>query len=444
MPLAIEAIHAREVLDSRGQPTVEVEVALTGGWSGRAIVPSGASTGRHEALELRDGDRHRYRGRGVLQAVHNVNEIIAPELKGADANEQQEIDGRLIALDGTPNKSRLGANALLGVSLGVARAVAAAREAPLWLSLGGDRAHVLPLPMVNIISGGLHAGQNLDFQDFLVMPVGAETYGQALAMSVAVYQSTRELLADRGLSTLKADEGGFGPALSGHRAALDILLEAVERAHYQPGKDIAFAIDVAATHFFDGERYQLTTEGEAYDATSLVELLAGWVAQYPIVSIEDGLAEDDWEGWKTLTARLGGAVQLIGDDLFTTNPERVQRGIGEGVANAVLVKMNQIGTLTETLQVVELAQRAGYRSVISARSGESEDSSIADIAVATTAGQIKIGSVAQSERLAKYNQLLRIEEELGDRAVFAGRKELSAISYQLSAGRQQKPPQAPA
>jgi enolase len=424
MPLAIEAIRAREVLDSRGQPTVEVEIALTGGWSGRAIVPSGASTGRHEALELRDGDLHRYRGRGVLQAVHNVNEIIAPELKGADANEQQEIDGRLVALDGTANKSRLGANALLGVSLGVARAVAAAREKPLWLSLGGDRAHVLPLPMVNIISGGLHAGQNLDFQDFLVVPVGADTYSRALAMSVDVYQSTRELLAERGLSTLKADEGGFGPALAGNRAALDLLLEAVERAGYQPGKDIGFAIDVAATHFFDGERYRLATEGEVYDAPSLVELLAGWVKRYPIVSIEDGLAEDDWEGWKTLTARLGGSVQLIGDDLFTTNPERLDRGIGEDVANAVLVKMNQIGTLTETLQVVDLAKRAGYRTVISARSGESEDSSIADIAVATNAGQIKIGSIAQSERLAKYNQLLRIEEQLGDRAVFAGRKEL--------------------
>jgi enolase len=416
MALSIESVHAREVLDSRGQPTVEVEVTIAGGWSGRAIVPSGASTGRHEALELRDGDLRRYRGRGVRWAVRNVNETIAPELIGADANDQGSIDGRLIALDGTANKSRLGANALLGVSLGVARAVAAARSKPPWLSLGGDGAHVLPLPMVNIISGGLHAGQNLDFQDYLVVPVGAETYGQALEMSIDVYRCTRELLTERGLSTLKADEGGFGPALSGNVAPLDLLMEAVERARYEPGKDIAFAIDVAATHFFDGERYRLTTEGKDYDAPALVDLLATWVERYPIVSIEDGLAEDDWAGWKTLTNRLGNAVQLIGDDLFTTNPARVERGIREGVANAVLVKMNQIGTLTETLQVIGLARRAGYQTVISARSGESEDSSIADLAVATGAGQIKVGSVAQSERLAKYNQLLRIEEWLGSRA----------------------------
>jgi enolase len=416
MALSIEAIHAREVLDSRGHPTVEVEVAVTGGWSGTAIVPSGASTGRHEALELRDSDVRRYRGRGVRRAVHNVNAVIAPELIGANANDQGTIDGCLIALDGTANKSRLGANALLGVSLGVARAVAAARRLPLWRSLGGDRAHVLPLPMVNIISGGLHAGQNLDFQDFLVVPVGAESYRQALEMSIDVYQSTRELLARRGLSTLKADEGGFGPALSGNQAPLDLLLEAVERARYEPGKDIAFALDVAATHFFDGDRYRLATEGKVYDAASLVDLLATWVDRYPIASIEDGLAEDDWEGWKTLTDRLGNAVQLIGDDLFTTNPARVELGIGERVANAVLVKMNQIGTLTETLQVIDLAQRAGYRTIVSARSGESEDSSIADLAVATGAGQIKIGSVAQSERLAKYNRLLRIEETLGSQA----------------------------
>lgn len=416
MTLSIEAIHAREVLDSRGQPTVEVEIAVAGGGSDTAIVPSGASTGRHEALELRDGDIQRYQGRGVQRAVQNVNEVIAPEIIGMDASDQEAIDRRLIALDGTSNKSRLGANALLGVSLGAARAVAAARSLPFWLSLGGDSGHVLPLPMVNIISGGLHAGQNLDFQDFLVMPVGAETYSKALEMCVDVYQSTRDLLAERGLSTLKADEGGFGPALSGNGAALDLLMEAVERSRYEPGKDITFALDVASTHFFDGERYRLATEDKSYDAPSMVELLAGWVDRYPIASIEDGLSEDDWEGWKALTNRLGDAVQLIGDDLFTTNPTRVEKGIADGVANAVLVKINQIGTLTETFQVIDMAQRAGYRTVISARSGESEDSSIADLAVATGAGQIKIGSVAQSERLAKYNRLLRIEEALGNRA----------------------------
>ena len=420
----IETIHAREVLDSRGRPTVEVEIGVAGGWAGSAIVPSGASTGSHEAVELRDGDLRRLRGRGVRQAVENVNRLIAPRLIGQDAANQAAIDALLISLDGTPNKSRLGANAILGVSLAAARAAAAAMRLPLWRYLGQGR--VLPLPMINVISGGLHASHNLDFQDFMIMPVGAASYSQALEMSLEVHWAVHDLLAERGLSTLKADEGGFGPALPDNRAALDLLMAAVERAGYRPGEEIAFALDVAATHFYRPEqgRYDLASEGRMCDASELIDLLAGWVADYPIVSIEDGLAEDDWAGWRELTDRLGGAVQLVGDDLFTTNPQRVRQGIGQGIANAVLVKMNQIGTLTETLEVIRLAQEAGYRTVISARSGETEDSTIADLAVATSAGQIKIGSLAQSERLAKYNQLLRIEEALGADAQFAQWRDL--------------------
>jgi enolase 1/2/3 len=415
----IEAIHAREVLDSRGRPTVEVEIGVAGGWTGSAIVPSGASTGSHEAIEMRDGDPQRLRGRGVRRAVENVNRLIAPQLVGQDAANQAAIDALLVALDGTPNKARLGANAILGVSLAVAHAAGSAMCLPLWRHLGQGR--VLPLPMINIISGGLHASHNLDFQDFMIMPVGAASYSQALEMSLEVYWATHDQLEQRGLSTLKADEGGFGPTLPNNRAALDLLMAAVERAGFRPGEEIAFALDVAATHFYrpEHDRYDLASDERTCEAFELVELLAGWVSRYPIISIEDGLAEDDWAGWGALTARLGRSVQLVGDDLFTTNPQRVRQGIGTGIANAVLVKMNQIGTLTETLEVIRLAQEAGYRPVISARSGETEDSTIADLAVATSAGQIKIGSLAQSERLAKYNQLLRIEEALGCDAEFA-------------------------
>ncbi len=421
--MIIERIHAREVLDSRGRPTVEVEVTVAGGWIGLASVPSGASTGRHEALELRDGDPKRHAGLGVRRAVENVNTIIAPELVGGNALDQAGIDAQLITLDGASDKSRLGANALLGVSLAVARATSVAARLPLWRYLGGASARVMPLPMINIISGGLHAARNLDFQDFLIIPIGAESYSQALEMSLAVYRAASSLLAERGLSTLKADEGGFGPALGGNREALDMLMQAVERAGFQPGAQIGFALDVAATHFFDPQdrRYHLTSDQQVRDSASMVDLLTDWVSSYPIFSIEDGLAEDDWDGWQILTARLGGNIQLIGDDLFTTNIGRLRKGVENHAANAILVKMNQIGTLSEMLAVVEEARRAGYRPVISARSGETEDSSLADLTVATNAGQIKIGSLNQSERLAKYNQLLRIEEALGAQAIFAGR-----------------------
>jgi enolase len=424
MPTAIAHIHAREILDSRGRPTVEVEVRLADGSFGRASVPSGASTGRHEALELRDDEPGRYRGRGVRRAVQHVASPIAEHLAGQDALDQAAIDAQLIALDGTVDKSRLGANAMLGVSLAVARAAASAVGLPLWRYLGGAAARVLPLPMINIISGGLHARRNLDFQDFLIIAVGAGSYTQALEMSVAVYEATHELLTERGLSTLKADEGGFGPPLAGEGAALDLLMQAVERAGYRPGDDIAFALDVAATHFYDVQRGHYQIMGSSYDSAGIIETLDGLAKRYPIVSVEDGLAEDDWPGWRSLTDRLGDRVQLIGDDLFTTNPARLLRGITSGVANAVLVKMNQIGTLSETLAVVELARRAGYRVIVSARSGETEDSCLADLAVATNAGQIKIGSLSQSERLAKYNQLLRIEEALGAQAVYLGRQAL--------------------
>jgi enolase 1/2/3 len=360
----------------------------------------------------------------VRRAVQHVASPIAAQLAGQDALDQAAIDAQLIALDGTEDKSRLGANAILGVSLAVARAAASAVGLPLWRYLGGTAARVLPLPMINIISGGLHARRNLDFQDFLIMAVGASSYTQALEMSVAVYAATHELLTERGLSTLKADEGGFGPPLPGEGAALDLLMQAVERAGYRLGDDIAFALDVAATHFYDMQRGQYQMLGSSYDSAGVVETLDGLAQRYPIVSIEDGLAEDDWPGWRRLTERLGERVQLIGDDLFTTNPARLLRGITSGVANAVLVKMNQIGTLSETLAVVELARRAGYRVVVSARSGETEDTFLADLAVASNAGQIKIGSLSQSERLAKYNQLLRIEEALGAQAVYLGRQAL--------------------
>jgi len=420
----ITRIHAREVLDSRGNPTVEVEVHCAGGASGRAIVPSGASTGRHEAVELRDGDPARYGGKGVRRAVANVLDVLAPRLHGLDATEQTQIDRLLCEVDGTPNKSRLGANALLGVSLACARAAAASRGQPLWRYLDREGAARLPMPMVNLISGGLHAGGNLDLQDFLLLPIGARSYSESLEMTVAVYRAlSRVLIRHDFEGVLVGDEGGFGPRLRSNEQAIEMTLRAIEAAGLKLGEQAALALDVASTHFYRDGTYHLCVEdGSRLSADGMIALLERWVKQYPIVSIEDGLAEDDWDGWRKLTAALGGRVQLIGDDLFATNPERLRRGIAEGITNGVLVKVNQIGTLTETLDVVRLAQSAGYRAVISARSGETEDSTLADLTVATGAGQIKIGSVARSERLAKYNQLLRIEEEMGSAASFAAWK----------------------
>jgi enolase len=418
---SITRVHAREVLDSRGNPTVEAEVHCDSGAWGRAIVPSGASTGRHEAAELRDGDPTRFGGKGVRRAVANVRDIIAPRLVGLLVTEQEHIDRLLCELDGTPNKARLGANAILGVSLACSHAAAAVRRQPLWQYLDREGRARLPLPMVNLISGGLHAGGNLDFQDFLLLPVGARSYSEALEMTVAVYRALSAVLTSHGFEgVLVGDEGGFGPRLHGNEQAVQLCLKAIEKAGLTPGRDAALALDMASTHFFrDGAYHLKETGGRALSAAEMADLLRRWVDAYPILSIEDGLAEDDWDGWRTLTASLGQRVQLIGDDLFATNPERLRRGIVEGVANCVLVKVNQIGTLTETLEVVRLAREAGYRAVISARSGETEDATLADLAVATGAGQIKIGSVARSERLTKYNQLLRIEEEMGAGAPFA-------------------------
>jgi enolase len=419
---AITRVHAREVLDSRGNPTVEVDVYCRGSARGRAIVPSGASTGRHEAVELRDGDPARHGGKGVRRAVANVDGVIAPRLVGLPATEQARIDRLLCELDGTPSKSRLGANALLGVSLACAHAAAASRQQPLFRYLDAEGRARMPLPMVNLISGGLHAGGNLDLQDFLLLPVGARSYSEALEMTVAVYRALGEVLTRHGFEgVLVGDEGGFGPRLHGNEQAIELILAAFEHAGLTPGKQAALALDVASTHFYHDGSYHLRADrGRTLSPDEMVALLARWVDAYPVFSIEDGLAEDDWEGWHKLTAALGRRVQLVGDDLFVTNPQRLRRGIAEGVANSVLVKVNQIGTLTETLEVVRLAREAGYRAVLSARSGETEDSTLADLAVSTGAGQIKIGSVARSERLAKYNQLLRIEEEMGPNAPFAG------------------------
>jgi enolase len=417
---AIAGVQAREVLDSRGNPTVEVDVHCRGGAWGRALVPSGASTGRHEAVELRDGDPARHGGKGVRRAVANVRELIGPRLLGVAVTEQVRIDRLLCELDGTPNKSRLGANAILGVSLACARAAAAARGLPLWHSLDTEGRASLPLPMVNLISGGLHAGGNLDFQDFLLLPVGARSYSEALEMTVAVYRALAAVLRASGFEgVLVGDEGGFGPRLRSNEEAVTTCLTAIAKAGLTPGRDAGLALDVAGTHFYRDGRYYLRESATPLAMGGMAELLTRWVDAYPILSIEDGMAEDDWEGWRLLTQALGRRVQLIGDDLFVTNAERLRRGIGEGVANSVLVKVNQVGTLTETLEVLRLAREAGYRPVISARSGETEDSTIADLAVGTGAGQIKIGSVARGERLAKYNQLLRIEEQLGPNPPFA-------------------------
>jgi enolase len=427
----IDQIRAREVFDSRGHPTVEVEVHCEGGARGRAIVPSGASTGRHEAVELRDGDPARFGGKGVRRAVANVSNEIAPHLIGMSAADQLHIDGKLCALDGTANKSRLGTNAILGVSLACAHAAAAARGLPLWRYLAADGEPRLPLPMVNLISGGLHAGGNLDFQDFLLLPIGARSFSEALAMAVDVYRALSVVLTRHGFEgVLVGDEGGFGPKLHGNEQAVELILEAITQAGLTPGRDAGLALDVAASHFYrsgphtfgDGAgRYYLRAEADkALTAQELIDLLTRWADDYPILSIEDGLSEDDTAGWEKLTTALGRRVQLIGDDLFATDPNRLYYyGIFRKLANAVLVKVNQIGTLNEALHVVRMARDAGYRPVISARSGETEDSTIADLAVATGAGQIKIGSVARGERLAKYNQLLRIEEEMGPEAPFA-------------------------
>lgn len=412
----IRTICAREVLDSRGRPTVEADVQLADGTLGRASVPSGASTGINEALELRDGDTRRYQGRGVTRAVANINRRIAPKLRGHDPRDQAAIDAGMIALDGTPNKSRLGANAILAVSLATCRAAAISQHLPLyrWIQqLAGVARPTFPMPMINIISGGHHARHNLEFQDFLIMPVAARTMRRALEITSDVYHATGQLLEKRGLTTLGADEGGFGPPLRSNRDALTLLTDAIEKAGYRPGKDVAIALDVASSHFYQGGRYVLRSERAKLDATELADLLANWSRRYPIVSIEDGCAEEDWAGWRILTDRLAGKVQLIGDDLFTTNVHRLRRGIAEKIGNAVLVKLNQIGTLSETLEVVRVAQAAGYRTIISARSGETEDSFLADLAVGCAGGQIKIGSITRSSRLSKYNQLLRIEEELG-------------------------------
>jgi enolase len=416
LDLVIDTIVAREVLDSRGTPTVEAEVMLEGGASGRAIVPSGASTGAHEACELRDGGS-RYCGKGVLQAVANVEEKIAPALCGLSALDQGTVDAAMIELDGSDNKSALGANAILAVSLATARAAANGVGLPLYRYLGGPMANLLPVPLMNVINGGAHAANSLDFQEFMIVPHGAPSFREALRMGTEVFHTLKGLLQERGMSTSVGDEGGFAPDL-GNDAAGDILVQAIEKAGYRPGDQISLALDVASTEFFKDGRYAFG--GGSFSSAEMVDELAKLVSRYPIVSIEDGVAEDDWDGWSLLTEKLGKTVQLVGDDLFVTNSARLQRGIDLGVANSILIKVNQIGSLTETLQAIDLAGRAGYTSVISHRSGETEDTTIADLAVATRAGQIKTGSLSRSERVAKYNQLLRIEDELGSQAVYAG------------------------
>ncbi|MCQ8832998.1 phosphopyruvate hydratase [Streptomyces malaysiensis] len=416
---SIDVVVAREILDSRGNPTVEVEVGLDDGSTGRAAVPSGASTGAFEALELRDGDKNRYNGKGVERAVLAVIEQIGPELVGYDATEQRLIDQAMFDLDATPDKSSLGANAILGVSLAVAHAASEASDLPLFRYLGGPNAHLLPVPMMNILNGGSHADSNVDIQEFMIAPVGAESFSEALRWGTEVYHTLKSVLKERGLSTGLGDEGGFAPNLGSNREALDLILEAVKKAGYQPGQDIALALDVAASEFYKDGTYQF--EGQSRTAAEMTSYYAELVDAYPLVSIEDPLNEEDWEGWKTITEQLGDKVQLVGDDLFVTNPERLSRGIESDTANALLVKVNQIGSLTETLDAVELAQRSGYKCMMSHRSGETEDVTIADLAVATNCGQIKTGAPARSERVAKYNQLLRIEEILDDAAVYAGR-----------------------
>jgi enolase len=416
----IDGIVAREILDSRGNPTVEVEVVLLGGAWGRAAVPSGASTGVHEALELRDGDKARYGGKGVSQAVANVNDIIAEELAGWDVTEQAGIDSRLLELDGTPNKGKLGANAMLGVSLAAAHAAANALQIPLYRYVGGVHAHILPVPMMNILNGGKHALDGPDLQEFMVMPVGASSFAEALRWGAEVYHTLKSVLKERGYSTGVGDEGGFAPSLKTNEEAIEVILAAVQRAGYSPGEQIRIALDPAASEFYEDGRYVLKKEGRSLTGEEMVDFYADWASRYPIISIEDGLDEDDWESWVLMRQRMGDSVQIVGDDLLVTNVTRVQKAIDLKACNALLCKVNQIGTLTEAIAAVQMAQRAGWTAVVSHRSGETEDSTIADIAVALNTGQIKTGAPCRSDRVAKYNQLLRIEAELGDRAVYAG------------------------
>ncbi|TDF97037.1 phosphopyruvate hydratase [Paenibacillus piri] len=418
----ISNVYAREVLDSRGNPTVEVEVFLESGARGRAIVPSGASTGAYEAVELRDGDKSRYLGKGVLKAVENVNDIIAPELIGYDALDQVGIDNKMIELDGTPNKAKLGANAILAVSMAVARAASEALDIPLYVYLGGFNAKQLPVPMMNIINGGAHADNNVDVQEFMVLPVGAPSFKEALRTGAEIFHSLKSVLKAKGLNTAVGDEGGFAPNFASNEEAITSILEAIERAGYKPGVDVFLGMDVASTEFYKDGKYHLEGEGKSFTSAEFVDFLAAWVDKYPIITIEDGCSEDDWEGWKLLTDKLGGKVQLVGDDLFVTNTVRLSQGIEGDIANSILVKVNQIGTLTETFDAIEMAKRAGYTAVISHRSGESEDSTIADIAVATNAGQIKTGAPSRTDRVAKYNQLLRIEDQLRESSQYAGKK----------------------
>ena len=420
----IELVYAREVLDSRGNPTVEVEVALESGAVGRAIVPSGASTGAFEAVELRDGDKGRYIGKGVEKAVANVNEIIAPELEGMDAFDQPAIDALMIELDGTHNKGKLGANAILGVSMAVARAAAEELGLPLFQYIGGVNAKQLPVPMMNILNGGEHADNSVDVQEFMILPVGAKSFREGLRMGAEVFHSLKKVLGEKGLACGVGDEGGFAPNLGSNREALELIVEAIEKAGYKPGDDVRLGLDVAATEMYDKETklYDLKHEGKKLTAEQMVDLYEDWATNFPIITIEDGLDEEDWDGWKVLTDRLGKKIQLVGDDLFVTNTERLERGIEAGVANSILIKVNQIGTITETLDAIEMAKRAGYTAVISHRSGETEDTTIADLAVAVNAGQIKTGAPSRTDRVAKYNQLLRIEEMVGEQARYCGMK----------------------
>jgi enolase len=425
---AIIDIHGREILDSRGNPTVEVDVLLDDGSFGRAAVPSGASTGAHEAVELRDGDSSRYLGKGVIRAVEAVNGEIGEALIGLDAEDQRDVDLAMIALDGTENKGRLGANAILGTSLAVAKAAANARGLPLYAYVGGVSAHVLPVPMMNIINGGEHADNPIDFQEFMIVPVGAPSLAEAVRWGAEIFHTLKKRLSDKGLATAVGDEGGFAPNLASTRDALDFIMESIAKAGFKAGEEVALALDCAATEFFVDGRYDIAGEGLSLSGEEMADYLADLCEDYPIRSIEDGMAEDDFAGWKVLTEKLGGKAQLVGDDLFVTNPKRLAMGIGEGLANSLLVKVNQIGSLTETLEAVSMAQRAGYTCVMSHRSGETEDATIADLAVATNCGQIKTGSLARSDRLAKYNQLIRIEEELGDAAVYAGEGAFGPLS----------------
>jgi len=427
----IEHIQAREIVDSRGNPTVEVDVLLSGDATGRAAVPSGASTGSREALELRDGDKARYGGKGVLQAVENVNEIINRELVDKNAFHQAEIDQLMLDLDGTPNKAKLGANAILGVSMAVARSGAAALDQPLYRYLGGVNACVLPVPMMNVINGGAHADNNVDIQEFMIVPVGAYSFSEALRMGAEIFAQLRKVLTSRGLATGVGDEGGFAPNLKSNAEAVELILQAIQEAGYNTTEQVKIALDVASSEFYQGGKYELQGEGKTLSREQMVEYLAELCNKYPIISIEDGMAEGDWEGWKLLTDRLGGCVQLVGDDLFVTNPSILKEGIEKGIANSILIKLNQIGTLSETLSAISMAQQAGYTTIISHRSGETEDTFIADLAVAVNAGQIKTGSLCRSERIAKYNQLLRIEQELGPIARYAG-----PAAFKATAGKQ--------